>query len=316
MRDRLLALWAFGRPHTIIGTSLSVCSLAALALLLAPGPASLFPHAIREILPLVCLALLPSLAANIYIVGLNQVTDIEIDRINKPQLPLVSGALSMRSGIVIVVICLILSLLLSMVQGPILTSTVVLSLLIGTAYSLPPFRLKRFPIWAALCIIGVRGMVVNIGFYLHFRAAFRQAGLIAAGPPGIPAEVWALTAFVLLFALAIALFKDIPDREGDRQFNIRTLTVRLGPQLVFQLSLLTVVISYAMPIALLLTGRLPALQPAVLLPTHLLLPLVLLWRSRRVTLSARHQVAAFYQFIWKLFFLEYLLFPLSALPPA
>ena len=35
--------------------------------------------------------------------------------------------------------------------------------LLGTAYSLPPFRLKRFPILAAFCILVVRGSLVNLG---------------------------------------------------------------------------------------------------------------------------------------------------------
>ncbi|MCB0286844.1 MAG: UbiA family prenyltransferase, partial [Calditrichaeota bacterium] len=43
------------------------------------------------------LALASCLGANIYIVGLNQITDIDIDRINKPDLPLASGIFSMRT---------------------------------------------------------------------------------------------------------------------------------------------------------------------------------------------------------------------------
>ena len=40
--------------------------------------------------------------------------------------------------------------------------TLLLSALIGTAYSTGP-RLKRFPLFAALCILTVRGAVVNVG---------------------------------------------------------------------------------------------------------------------------------------------------------
>ncbi len=39
-------------------------------------------------------ALLPALLMNIAIVGLNQLTDVEIDRVNKPYLPLASGELT------------------------------------------------------------------------------------------------------------------------------------------------------------------------------------------------------------------------------
>lgn len=43
-------------------------------------------------------ALFPALLMNICIVGLNQIFDVPIDRINKPYLPLASGEFSMRMG--------------------------------------------------------------------------------------------------------------------------------------------------------------------------------------------------------------------------
>ncbi len=253
-------------------------------------------------------ALVPSLCANVYIVGLNQLTDIAIDRINKPKLPLASGAFSVAMGRRIVCVLGLLALVLAVVQGPILLATVVLSMAIGTVYSLPPLRLKRFPFWAALCIFGVRGLIVNLGFFNHFRYSFSGNSWQV-----IPLEVWALTTFVVLFSVAIALFKDIPDLEGDRQFQVRTLTVRLGPYFVFKLSLWVLTLSYAWLIVLALGGVLPSVNVGFLILTHLGLLGCLLWRSRRVTLSEKSQIKRFYQFIWKLFFLEYMLFPIACL---
>ena len=43
-------------------------------------------------------ALIPALLMNICIVGLNQIFDVPIDRINKPYLPLASGEFTMRTG--------------------------------------------------------------------------------------------------------------------------------------------------------------------------------------------------------------------------
>ncbi|MEM6252045.1 MAG: homogentisate phytyltransferase [Cyanobacteria bacterium P01_D01_bin.156] len=300
LRTWLRSLWAFSRPHTIVGTSLSVGALGVMALALSgsAGTASW----------LILAALVPSLCANVYIVGLNQLTDIAIDRINKPRLPLASGAFSVTTGQRIVVGLGLLALVLSMVQGPILFATVCLSMLIGTVYSLPPLRLKRFPFWAALCIFGVRGLIVNLGFFNHFRYSFSGVFWQA-----IPAEVWALTGFVVLFAVAIALFKDIPDLEGDRQFQVRTLTVRLGSRYVFRLSLWVLTISYALLIALALGGVLPSIHTGFLSITHLALLMLLIWRSRRVTLTQKSQIKQFYQFIWQLFFLEYILFPIACI---
>ena len=44
------------------------------------------------------ITLIVSLLVNVYIVGLNQLYDVEIDKINKPYLPIASGELSKRSG--------------------------------------------------------------------------------------------------------------------------------------------------------------------------------------------------------------------------
>ena len=43
-------------------------------------------------------ALIPALLMNICIVGLNQIFDVPIDRVNKPYLPLASGEFSARTG--------------------------------------------------------------------------------------------------------------------------------------------------------------------------------------------------------------------------
>jgi len=212
------------------------------------------------------------------------------------------------------------ALLLAAAQGPVLFATVAVAMAIGTAYSCRPLRLKRFPFWAALCIVGVRGAVVNVGFFSHFRTAFSPAA--AAGGGGadgsgaglvLPPEVIALSAFVMIFSLAIALFKDIPDLRGDRQHRIFTLTVRLGPDLVFRLCRWILTASYGLMIVLALSGALPSIHSDFLVLSQLLLLIVMWIRSRAVDVRRDEQTKAFYQLIWKLFFLEYLLFPAAAL---
>lgn len=303
------ALWAFSRPHTIWGTLLSVIALGVLAFVLPPAS----PLAAAGIDPLRCLALvaaalLPALAATVFIVGLNQLTDVAIDRINKPQLPLASGRFSQRQGQSIVAITAVAALLLAAMQGPVLFTTVAVSMAIGTAYSCRPLRLKRFPFWAALCIVGVRGVVVNVGFFSHFRTAFSPAAAAI-----LPPEVIALSAFVMIFTLAIALFKDIPDLRGDRQHRIFTLTVRLGPSLVFSLCRWILTASYGLMILLALSGALPSIHRGFLALSQLLLLTVMWIRSLAVNVWHDEQTKAFYRLIWKLFFLEYLLFPVAAL---
>ncbi|MBW4516980.1 MAG: homogentisate phytyltransferase [Timaviella obliquedivisa GSE-PSE-MK23-08B] len=301
----LYAFWKFSRPHTVIGTTLSVLGLALMAWALNGGQQSYPPF-------LIVLTLVACLCGNVYIVGLNQLEDVDIDRINKPHLPLASGEFTRSMGQGIVVFTGFLALTLSSFLGTFLTFTIWASLLIGTAYSLPPIRLKRFPVWASLCIFTVRGAIVNLGLFLsytmHLGASTKQQ-FLGVNVPEIPPIVWVLTAFIVVFTFAIAIFKDIPDLEGDRLYHISTFTVRLGAPAVFNLSRWVITACYlgAIGAGLLL----PNVNPVFLVGTHGLALMALWVKSFRVNLQNKEAIAQFYQFIWKLFFLEYLLFPLS-----
>jgi homogentisate phytyltransferase/homogentisate geranylgeranyltransferase len=55
------------------------------------------------------------------------------------------------------------------------------------------------------------------------------------------------------------------------------------------------------------------MNPLLVIFAHLGLLILLWWRSRGVNLEDKSEISQFYQFIWKLFFLEYLIFPLACL---
>ena len=150
---------------------------------------------------------------NVYIVGINQLEDVEIDRINKPFLPIAAGELSVPAARRIVAACAVVPVVLGVTQGPVELGGVLAGLAVGTAYSVPPLRLKRFPLLAALSITGVRALVVNLAVALHFSSSL-------AGTWTVPGPVWALCLFVVPFAFAISILKDVPDAEGDRRHRI------------------------------------------------------------------------------------------------
>jgi len=298
----LYAFWKFSRPHTIIGTSLSVLGLYLIA----------YSTATENSIPSLLLNLgqllgtwIACLCGNVYIVGLNQLEDVAIDQINKPHLPLAAGEFSKAQGQLIVAITGTLALLLAWLMGSFLLGMVSISLAIGTAYSLPPIRLKQFPFWAALCIFSVRGAIVNLGLFLHFN-------WVLQGSQTIPSSVWVLTLFILVFTFAIAIFKDIPDMEGDRQYQITTFTIALGQQRVFNLARWVLTVCY---LGMALAGLLwlDSVNSVLLVSTHLVLLGLMWWQSVKVDLQDKSAIAQFYQFIWKLFFLEYLLFPAACL---
>ena len=297
----LRAFWRFSRPHTIIGTSLSVWAVYCLAWLVADRPTP-------SVLWLGFGAWGACLLGNVYIVGLNQLWDVDIDRVNKPHLPLANGDFSLGQGRWIVGLCGFLALAIAVGLGPWLGLTVGISLLIGTAYSVPPLRLKRFSLLAALCILAVRGMVVNLGLFLFFSQGFNQQAQLSP-------RIWALTVFIVVFSVAIAIFKDVPDMEGDRQFKIQTLTLQVGKDNVFWGTRWLLTLCY---LGIILWGILTPvpLNLPIFIGSHLLLLTLLWWRSQDVNLEDKAAIASFYQFIWKLFFLEYLLYPLASWLPA
>ncbi|MEL6580600.1 MAG: homogentisate phytyltransferase [Cyanobacteria bacterium J06621_12] len=291
------SLWKFSRPHTIVGTSLSVLALYFISV--ATTGTQIGVVNLEQMLAV----WFACLCGNVYIVGLNQLYDVEIDRVNKPDLPLASGEFTIGQGKLIVATTGILSLIVAALAGKWLLATVAISLIIGTAYSTPPIRLKRFPFWAAFCILTVRGVIVNIGLFLHYGDRFN-------GREVLNPYVWTLTLFILLFTVAIAIFKDVPDLEGDRRYNINTLTLVIGKPAVFNLSRGVIAICYLGMIAAGLFW-LQSLNVSFFVASHLVLLGLLWWRSRNVDLEQKNAIADFYQFIWKLFFAEYLLFPIA-----
>ncbi|MBK8427935.1 MAG: homogentisate phytyltransferase [Lewinellaceae bacterium] len=285
----------FSRLHTVVGTTLSITALYLMALS--------FSDYTDWHVAIFCLTLLACLGANIYIVGLNQITDVEIDRVNKPWLPLASGAYSMRTAYWIIGISVLISLLVAAVLGRYLLLTVLLSLALGTAYSLPPLRLKRFHFWAAFCIIAVRGVIVNLLLFLHFHHTINAAS-------NIPAVVWMLTASIFIYSIAIAWFKDVPDMEGDRRFQIRTLSLQLGARNVLRISNALLGLLFVFNIVVSLTSNLP-LNKWLFASVHTLMLLALWIAASRLRLEEPASVRRYYLFIWILFFVEYAVFAAS-----
>ncbi|XP_062187286.1 probable homogentisate phytyltransferase 2, chloroplastic isoform X2 [Phragmites australis] len=199
--------WRFLRPHTIRGTALGSIALVSRALIENSHLINwwLVFKAFYGLVALIC--------GNGYIVGINQIYDIAIDKVNKPYLPIAAGDLSVQSAWLLVILFAAAGFSIVVSNfGPFITSLYCLGLFLGTIYSVPPFRLKRYPVAAFLIIATVRGFLLNFGVYYATRAAlgltFQWSSPVAF-----------ITCFVTLFALVIAITKDLPDVEGDRKYQ-------------------------------------------------------------------------------------------------
>lgn len=294
----MAAFVAFARPHTIIGTVLAVVGLWAMAgAWTGEGPAAAGVGSLA-------LALLAALATNVYIVGINQLTDVEIDRINKPGLPLAAGAITVRTGRTWVALSALVAVGAAVVAGPWLLAAVLIGLAVGTAYSVPPLRLKRFHVAAAASITSVRALTVNLFVYAHFHAG-------VAGAAAIPQHVWALTGMVLGLTIAISWFKDIPDAVGDAQHGIATLVLRVGLTRVLAVGLAILAACYVSLIVAGVVG-LAGVNGTLLAVGHVALLAALAVIARRIDSDDPASLKRFYSQIWLLFFAEYVAFPVAA----
>jgi homogentisate phytyltransferase/homogentisate geranylgeranyltransferase len=318
-----VVLWKFSRPHTLIGSAVAI---PALHLLAAPTLSSAF--ALRTLLS-VLYATIP---------GLNQISDVDIDRINKPYLVLPAKLMSRRSAILTVSACLLGSLFLGHATQLFPTyATGGLrfalhgSALLGTLYSLPPFRLKRFPLLAAFCIVAVRGTVINASFFAHaLEASYGGASSSVLNALLTDRRCLFSSLFYCVFGFVIALMKDVPDIRGDLRSRVRTFSVRLGPAKVFRWarrlltglfwafgtgmarSAIVAVAAGAGP-----TGLLTADVSGVF-AGRFAVAIAALWagwsvreRSRNVDPTDPKQVYDYYMYLWKLFYGSYLALPFA-----
>eukprot|EP00741_Cyanophora_paradoxa_P022510 tig00021464_g21736.t1 len=292
----LKAFYKFTRPHTIRGTILAVIAGTGRALWENRSRIDLrlVPKAI---IGLVCL-----LCGNAFIVGINQIFDVDIDKVNKPFLPMASGEMGKNMAWFLVLACGTMGLGLTYLNFPGLTFKLfAFGTLLGTLYSVPPFRWRQNPIFAALSIATVRGFLLNFGVY--------YATTEALGVPFSwnPAVVF-LTFFMSLFALVIAITKDLPDIEGDRMFSVKTFASKLGAKTMVNISAAILMVNYVAAIALPIMFRSSFKRWWLMIGVHAAIIAILLKRIQSVE-ETKTSLVQYYQFIWKLFYTEFLIYP-------
>jgi geranylgeranylglycerol-phosphate geranylgeranyltransferase len=207
-------LLEFSRPFTLVAPALGFASGAATAYGAAPRETW---HPDLLVYPLVGLTMAAVLnaASN----ALNQIYDLEIDRINKPRRPLPSGRLSMRTAWTFTWFAYAAALVLAWLVAPdgrhqcfwIVAAAAAITVL----YSVPPPRTKRLGIWANVTIAIPRGVLLKV-------AGWSSVKTIAGGEP------WYIGAIFGLFLLGASTTKDFADMEGDARGGCRTLPIIYG----------------------------------------------------------------------------------------
>ena len=242
---------------------------------------------------------------NVAIVGINQVYDKKLDRVNKPYLPMASGAFSSDMALSVIAVSTTASFMIGVWSGSsALMWALVISLLLGIVYSVdaPGLRWKKSPLLAATCVLFVRAVIVQLGFFAH--ALGRELTDF-----NFPINLWCAIGFMTVYGIVIALFKDLPDMEGDMKQNVRTLSVRLGPSFVFNLCLALLSFAYGTAVFMSVVHA-PTTMSRVVGAVHSAVIVTLLAASRRVDVASSDSLYDYYiRFIWKAFYLEYFLLP-------
>jgi 4-hydroxybenzoate polyprenyltransferase len=212
--SRIATLVDFARPFTLIAPALGFASAAATAIGAHPRESWSWGLLAAPIIGAVMAAVL-NIASN----GLNQIFDLEIDRINKPKRPLPSGRMSLAEAWRVTLASFAVSLALAWLVAPggrhECFWMVLAAAIITTLYSVPPFRTKRLGIWANVTICIPRGVLLKVAGWSSVKTAL---GL----------EPWFLGTIFGLFLLGATTTKDFADMEGDRRGGCRTLPLQFG----------------------------------------------------------------------------------------
>jgi 4-hydroxybenzoate polyprenyltransferase len=230
--SRARLYFAFTRPFTLLPPTFGVVSGALCAFGSAhnPDPDRRFSAAVGLMIVLGSLtAALLNAASNV----INQYHDLEIDRRNKPQRPLVSGAISPRTGRRFAALLYVLAIVPTWLivvhphvsfwekaTAPLREHECFFVYLAGLVFTLvysdPAWgRTKRFGIWANLTIAIPRGCLLKVAGWSMVASIFHV-------------EAWYIGGIFLLFLLGATSSKDFSDMEGDAAHGCMTLPIRLG----------------------------------------------------------------------------------------
>jgi 4-hydroxybenzoate polyprenyltransferase len=161
-RDPRAVLWLeLSRPFTLVAPALGVVSGAITAAGAEPPDAWT-----RSLFAYTAIGAVMAMVLNAGNNALNQIYDLEIDRINKPQRPLTSGRLSVADAWVFTGIAYGVALLLAWFVAPggrhecfwIVVAATVFTFI----YSCPPLRTKQRGIWANITIAIPRGVLLKV----------------------------------------------------------------------------------------------------------------------------------------------------------
>ena len=215
MRAKTQAYLDLARPFTLLPPALGVVSGAVSAW----GAGHAKPQVTVALLLPVLWGALMAAVLNASNNGINQIYDLDIDRVNKPKRPLPAGSLSMGEAWGFTLVTAVLAWVLAFLASPDARREcfwiVIFTSFLCWAYSAPPLWTKRRGFLANLTIAIPRGLLLKVAGWSTVKTI---VGL----------EPWFIGSVFGLFLLGAASTKDFADIEGDRAGGCTTLPILYG----------------------------------------------------------------------------------------
>jgi 4-hydroxybenzoate polyprenyltransferase len=217
MLERLKIYLDFSRPFTLLAPMLGFVSGGVTAW----GASPVTPFHSSVIFSIVLGALMAAML-NAGSNGINQIYDLPIDKINKPNRPLPAGKITVHEAWIVSAVFYIIAWILAWFVVPYghpqdrsCFWIVVIASILTYVYSGPPFRTKRLGILANITIAIPRGLLLKVAGWSSVKTIW-----------GI--EPWYIGAIFGLFLLGAATTKDFSDMKGDAADGCRTLPILYG----------------------------------------------------------------------------------------
>ena len=149
--------------------------------------------------------------------ALNDLCDVEIDKINKPKRPIPSGKITRKEALTFSVILLQIGTCMGIIIG---LTTFLIAFSVSVCLALYAIRLKRTPL-AGNIVVGLLTALIFIS------GGVAVNSLIGTVIPAI---------FAFLFTTAREIVKDIEDIEGDRKAGAKTTPIFWGARVAMYLT--------------------------------------------------------------------------------
>jgi len=161
-----------------------------------------------------------AIALSVYIY--NDLTDIEIDRLNKLDRPLVTGEVSKEHAKNLIIVLAFFGLTIAFIINLDVFLLQLTYFVLFFAYSFPLIRLKNKFL--------IKDLTIAVGTAISYLVGGAAVGMLAA-------PIFLMALFGFCTVMTMSTVKDCRDIEGDRLHKVKTLPVVWGPKIAVRFSI-------------------------------------------------------------------------------